>query len=289
MSNNSSSSKFRELYKESLGTEKCVLPGSGQEILFRPFRTREEKEIIKVFQTRDLDHINKTVDKLISLCVIEPDNFDVNKLYEKDREFLAIELRLASVGETVTLNLKCPKCKKSSPYQFDVNSFPIKKLEKKYIDYKIDVGKEKTNLQIILNPLMHGKVKRILKQIKVSDIDELPSEEDKENIEESKPSKEKGKTPSPESMSRLVDSAYASLACAIDKTVINGEKETVEDVDEASKILDELSKKDREKIKEYIDSYKFGYPTTLKFNCSNPKCEKDTEIVLSFISFFTDV
>ena len=94
-----------------------VLPISGRKIEFRPFIVKEEKILLMASETKDEKTINSAVREVILSCT--SGEVDVFKLPIVDMEYLFLQLRTHSVGETVKPNIKCTKCE--TPNEVEIN------------------------------------------------------------------------------------------------------------------------------------------------------------------------
>ena len=89
-----------------------TLPSTGKELTYRPFLVKEEKMLMMALESGEAkDMINATRDIIIS-CV--EDNIDVASLPMFDIEYIFLQLRSKSIGETapVTYSLDNDKCSK---------------------------------------------------------------------------------------------------------------------------------------------------------------------------------
>jgi len=84
-----------------------VVSPSGVKISFRPFLVKEEKLLMIAMQSDETETIINTAKQIIDNCVGSISGVDVDKLPLFDVEYLFLQLRARSIGETVTLNYKC--------------------------------------------------------------------------------------------------------------------------------------------------------------------------------------
>ena len=80
------------------------LPSTKQPLRFRPFLVKEEKVLFMAMESGDPKDIQKCVMDVLRSCILTPD-VDVNNLTTYDIEFLFLQLRSKSVGETVEVTL----------------------------------------------------------------------------------------------------------------------------------------------------------------------------------------
>jgi hypothetical protein len=95
------------LPKISVPTYELTLPSSNKKIKYRPFLVREEKILIMAMQTENMKEITNAVVQIISDCIITKD-VKVESLATFDIEYLFLNVRAKSVGETVDISVICP-------------------------------------------------------------------------------------------------------------------------------------------------------------------------------------
>jgi ribosomal protein L44E len=97
-----------------------TLPSTGKKIKFRPYLVKEEKILMLAAETKDPNQIMDAIIDTVSACVST--KLDVSKLTTFDLEYLFIKLRAKSVGEKVSLSLKCKSCEHDNEYEMDLDS-----------------------------------------------------------------------------------------------------------------------------------------------------------------------
>tara|TARA_B100000287_G_scaffold224219_1_gene211606 strand:- start:445 stop:1167 length:723 start_codon:yes stop_codon:yes gene_type:complete len=95
------------LPKINTPTYELVIPSTGKKIKYRPFLVREEKILILALESEDTAQITNAVVEILSECILTK-GVDVTKLATFDIEYLFLNVRSKSVGETVEVNLTCP-------------------------------------------------------------------------------------------------------------------------------------------------------------------------------------
>tara|TARA_B100001939_G_C16889067_1_gene594484 strand:+ start:356 stop:1063 length:708 start_codon:yes stop_codon:yes gene_type:complete len=84
------------------------VPSTGTKVRFRPFLVKEEKALMIAMESgNQKDALNGLVDT-IHACAV--DNLDTGMLTTFDIEYIFLQLRTKSVGETANVNLKCTSC-----------------------------------------------------------------------------------------------------------------------------------------------------------------------------------
>ena len=126
------------LPKINTPTYELVLPSSGKKIKYRPFLVREEKILIMALETEDVKQITDSVIQILNSCILTK-GVDITKLATFDIEYLFLNVRSKSVGETVEIILTCPDDNKTTvPTSIDIDSIKIKKDRKHKDTIKLD-------------------------------------------------------------------------------------------------------------------------------------------------------
>ena len=126
------------LPKINTPTYELVLPSSGKKIKYRPFLVREEKILIMALETEDVTQITDSVIQILNSCILTK-GVDITKLATFDIEYLFLNVRSKSVGETVEILLTCPDDNKTTvPTSIDIDSIKIKKDRKHKDTIKLD-------------------------------------------------------------------------------------------------------------------------------------------------------
>ena len=115
------------LPKINTPTYELTLPSTGKKIKYRPFLVREEKILIMALETEDTEQITNAVVDIINECILTK-GVDVSKLATFDIEYLFLNVRSKSVGESVEVNVICPDDNKTSvQVEIDIDSIKIQK------------------------------------------------------------------------------------------------------------------------------------------------------------------
>ena len=86
----------------------CVLPSSEETVNFRPFLVGEQKVLLVA---QESDNTNEQISEMIRLIDICCDDIDAKSLATIDLEYLFLQLRIKSVGETADVQMECEHCK----------------------------------------------------------------------------------------------------------------------------------------------------------------------------------
>jgi hypothetical protein len=84
---------------------KLKLPSDGRTVNFRPFLVKEEKLLLLATQTGEQSDIVNAIKNIIKECT---DINDVESLATFDIEYVFLQIRTKSVGESVEVNITCP-------------------------------------------------------------------------------------------------------------------------------------------------------------------------------------
>jgi len=95
------------LPKISTPTYELELPSTGQSIKYRPFLVKEEKLLVIALESEDTKQITTAIKSVIKNCILTKD-IKVENLPTFDIEYLFLNIRGKSVGESVDVNIICP-------------------------------------------------------------------------------------------------------------------------------------------------------------------------------------
>lgn len=222
----------------------CELPGSGQEVTFKPVNTGQLKKLLTYEKEKNLLLQEQALDDLISSSVLTED-FNSDDLYLEDRFFLLVEMRKKTKGEVLEFTLTCPKCNSQSLNRVDLNSMPIKQLDKE-ADLTVDLVND---------------VKIHLRRVK------------RKHQKEIKPSFLK---PNLSNLQITAEMQTLFHACAIDKVETpDGIDENINMTDKVY-LIDNIPTSEYDKIRNKIEDISFGLDLTYKVKCRACNFEQDT-------------
>ena len=108
------------------------IPSTGDQTEFRPFLVKEEKILLLSQESKNPMEITRAMKKVVSACLF--DKVDVNKFTAYDLEYVFLQLRAKSVGETIELKWKCEHCGHANDIVVNLDDvelvYPEKKAEK---------------------------------------------------------------------------------------------------------------------------------------------------------------
>ena len=102
----------------------CVLPTLNKTVHYRPFLVGEQKILLVAQESEDSQMQIREMMRLIDLCC---DDVDVKNLPTSDLEYLFLQLRIKSVGETSDILLPCEKCETDNPVSLNLEEAEVRK------------------------------------------------------------------------------------------------------------------------------------------------------------------
>jgi len=115
------------LPKINTPTYELTLPSNGKKIKYRPFLVREEKILIMALETENQKQITNAVVEILDACIMTR-GIKVENLATFDIEYIFLNVRSKSVGETINVNIICPDDEKTSvEIPIDLESIKVKK------------------------------------------------------------------------------------------------------------------------------------------------------------------
>lgn len=112
------------------------LPSTGQQVKYRPFLVREQKRLL-IAMGGDEQQKTQAVKETVAACV---EGIDVESLPYFDLEFLFLQLRMRSVGETVDLILTCAECGDTQNAVLDLQDVVVTKPEGHETEFELGNG-----------------------------------------------------------------------------------------------------------------------------------------------------
>ena len=117
------------LPKIATPTYSMVLPSLEKEINYRPFLVKEEKLLVLALESEDNKQITTAIKAVLKSCVLTK-GIKVESLPTFDIEFLFLNIRGKSVGESIDVNIICPDDEKTSvKVVIDLDDIKVQKTE----------------------------------------------------------------------------------------------------------------------------------------------------------------
>ena len=113
---------------------KMKLPSDGRTVNYRPFLVKEEKLLLLATETGEQAEIVTAIKDIIRVCT---DIQDVDDLPTFDIEFLFLQIRTKSVGESVEVSIICPDDGETNvPVSIPLNEIKVVKTKGQNTDIK---------------------------------------------------------------------------------------------------------------------------------------------------------
>ena len=126
------------LPKISTPTYELELPSSGKKIRYRPFLVKEEKILILALESEDPKQITIAIKNILKDC-ISTRGVKVDDLPTFDIEYIFLNIRGKSVGESIDLVITCPDDGETTvPVKVYIDEINVVKEENHNRDIKLD-------------------------------------------------------------------------------------------------------------------------------------------------------
>ena len=126
------------LPKIATPTYSMVLPSLEKEINYRPFLVKEEKLLVLALESEDTKQITQAIKAVLKSCV-QTKGIKVESLPTFDIEYLFLNIRGKSVGESIDVNIICPDDEKTSvKVVIDLDDIKVNKTEGHSNQIKLD-------------------------------------------------------------------------------------------------------------------------------------------------------
>lgn len=161
------------------------IPSTGKSVMFRPFLVKEQKVLLMALETQDKKQILNAITDTINVCVL--DKIDVSRLATFDVEYMFMQLRAKSVGETADINLICSKCDTENEVKInlediDINLSDVEDKVKMNENYTIQMRYPRYDL--MLEEDDNGNAAENLIKVVVACLDKLITEDEMINFDE---------------------------------------------------------------------------------------------------------
>ena len=128
------------LPKIATPTYELELPSSGETIQYRPFLVKEEKLLVIALESEDNKQITNAIKAVIKNCILTK-NIKVETLPTFDIEYLFLNIRGKSVGESVEVNVICPDDGETNvAVKIDLDDIQVQKNEEHTNKIKVDAN-----------------------------------------------------------------------------------------------------------------------------------------------------
>ncbi len=128
------------LPKITTSEHELVLPSNGKTVKYRPFLVKEEKILILALEGANQKEITNAVKQVIKACVITR-GIKIEQLPAFDIEYLFLNIRAKSVGESIDLLVTCGDDGKTEvAVNVPINDIQVVKSEEHSTDIEIGDG-----------------------------------------------------------------------------------------------------------------------------------------------------
>ena len=192
------------LPKINTPTYELVLPSSGKKIKYRPFLVKEEKILIMALESEDSKQITNAIKDVLTDCILSR-GIKIEKLATFDIEYLFLNVRAKSVGETVEVNITCPDDNETQvQVEIDIDSIKVQKSDthsdiiqldndlslqmnypslNQFIETNFEVGEEKSEVEQSLKVIM-SCIKQVYSSEEAWDASDCSKKELKDFVEQ---------------------------------------------------------------------------------------------------------
>ena len=119
-------------------TYELELPSSGETIQYRPFLVKEEKVLVIALESEDTKQLTTAIKTVLKNCILTR-GIKVEQLPTFDIEYLFLNIRGKSVGETVDVNVTCPDDEvTTTKVTIDLDAIQVQKNEEHTNQIKLD-------------------------------------------------------------------------------------------------------------------------------------------------------
>ena len=115
-----------------------TLPSNGKKISYRPFLVKEEKILILAIESNSVKDISRAIKDILKNCILTK-GVKVDQLPTFDIEYLFLNIRARSIGESIDLVVTCPDDNETKVNtQIYIDEIKVKKDKNHSVDVKID-------------------------------------------------------------------------------------------------------------------------------------------------------
>jgi hypothetical protein len=120
---------FTQLLLQQLPKYSVKRPSTGKNVWFRPILVKEEKKLLTAQELGTKQEIIRAVSEVMDSCY---ESLQSSKLSTYEFDYLYVQLRIKSVGETINAKFTCPQTQEKIDLYLNLNNIEINGLK----DYK---------------------------------------------------------------------------------------------------------------------------------------------------------
>ena len=114
------------------------LPSSGKKIKYRPFLVKEEKILVLAIESGSIKDISRAIKDVLKSCILTK-GVKIDELPTFDIEYLFLNIRSRSIGESIDLVITCPDDNETKVNkQIYIDEIEVKTNEDHNPDIKLD-------------------------------------------------------------------------------------------------------------------------------------------------------
>ena len=114
------------------------LPSTGKKIKYRPFLVKEEKILILAIESNSMKDISRAIKDVLKSCILTK-GVKIDELPTFDIEYLFLNIRSRSIGESIDLVITCPDDNETKVNkQIYIDEIEVKTNENHNPDIKLD-------------------------------------------------------------------------------------------------------------------------------------------------------
>ena len=115
-----------------------TLPSNGKKIKYRPFLVKEEKILILAIESNSIKDISRAIKDVLKSCILTK-GVKIDELPTFDIEYLFLNIRSRSIGESIDLVITCPDDNETKVNkQIYIDEIQVKTNEDHNPDIKLD-------------------------------------------------------------------------------------------------------------------------------------------------------
>lgn len=142
------------LPKLEIPTYPIEVPSLNKQLDFRPFLVKEEKVLMIAQETEDSSKLLPVIKNIVKACSFE--KLDPNDCTSTDLEYLFLQLRAKSIGETVDVQIKCEECGEYTSIKINLDEIKVSEIDN--ISNTIEIS---DSVGMVLKPLSVKDVERV--------------------------------------------------------------------------------------------------------------------------------
>ena len=217
-----------------------TIPSLNKKVRFRPFLVKEEKVLMIASEAGDSASTLNAIFDIVNACCVD-ESFQPNDLTAYDVEYMFLQIRAKSVGESSKINATCDSCNHQNEVTIDLNEAKVSGKE-----IKSDIIKLNDDISLKMKWPTYGELINA--------------------------------GVAPEQMSNI-DTLFRLLSNCIDSVMTEEENFKLSDQaeNEVTEFIESLSTEQFNKVKEYVEAIpQVRY--NLKFTCNNCNTVNEREI-----------